>query len=417
MNLNQLKNQTTKTIEIFDKQKQFLESTKRKVLFDAGIGSGKSLCGGLWLGMVVMKYPNTKWLMGARDGGQLREATDAEFYNALTIHYGLIDGVHFEKKKSPHITYDFCNGSKVIGVGAHNYESVFRGGNYSGGLADEVDFWKEDAYTAFLGRIRVFPELIRCVSSPKGFNHIYKDFYLNKDKNKEVINATTYDNPFLSDGYIESLKSSYSPKLFEQEVLGKRLNLKQGQVFSEFDRTKHIKDVKDKFNGSQVYFFTDYNIAHYCGVYLVYENDTLYVIGEEHLQFKKTKDMAMAVLSKYPSAIVVGDSAGNNKRDVSAEQTNYQIFKENGLAVLPFRNPLVESRVINAQSRFYHDRVILDKDCTNTIRDLELLGWKEDGKNLDKGDSTLSHASDALTYGIWHFMPINGRKKMTVYNY
>lgn len=406
------------SIGIFEKQNLFLSSDKRKVLFDAGIGSGKSHCGGLWLGMMAMKMPKSKWLMAARDGGQLREATDAEFYNALTNHYGLIEDVHFEKKRSPHITYEFINGSKVVGVGAHNYQSVFRGGNYCGGWGDEVDFWKEDAYTAFLGRIRVSPELIRLTSSPKGFNHVYRDFYLDKDENSEVINATTYDNPFLSEAYIESLKKSYSPKLFEQEVLGKRVNLKQGQVYSEFKREVHVKKLDSRFKDSKVYFFTDYNIAHYCGVYLVFENNTIYCIGEEHLQFKKTKDMALAVLSKYPKAIIIGDSAGNNKRDVSAEQTNYQIFRDEGLTVQEFRNPLVESRIINAQSRFYHNNVIIDESCTNTIRDLELLGWREDGKGIDKSDMTLSHASDSLTYGIWYFMPIErSRKPMTVYNY
>lgn len=397
---------------------EFLESEKRKVLFDAGIGSGKSLCGGLWLGMMAMKYPGTKWLMGARDSGQLREATDAEFFNALTNFYGLVENVHFEKKKSPHITYDFVNGSKVVGVGAHNYQSVFRGGNYSGGWGDEVDFWKDEAYEAFLGRIRVMPELIRCTSSPKGFNHIYRDFYSNKSDNTEVINASTYDNPTLSDEYIESLKKSYSPKLFEQEVLGKRVNLKQGQVFSEFDRDKHVKNIKDQFKDEQVYFFTDYNIAHYCGVYLVFKNNVIYCIGEEHLQFKKTKDMAMQVLSKYPNAIIIGDSAGNNKRDVSADQTNYEIFRQHGLTVMPFRNPNVESRIINAQSRFYHNNIIVDENCKNTIRDLELLGWREDGKGIDKSQIDLSHASDALTYGIWYFMPLEKqRRKMQQYSY
>ena len=161
----------------------------------------------------------------------------------------------------------------------------------------------------------------------------------------------------------------------------------------------------------QIYFFTDYNIANYCGVYLAFINDHLYVIGEEHLKFKGTEYMAQVVKAKYPNAIVVGDSAGNNKRDVAAANTNYEIFNRYGLKTKHFRNPLVDQRVINLQSRLYHNRLTVDPTCPTLIKDLELLTWKEDGKNIDKSNLELSHASDALGYGVYYFMPLKKIQK------
>lgn len=401
-----------KTVKLFSKQLEFFRLKERNAHLDAGIGLGKTTVLGLWLGTMVQEYPNTKWLLAARDIKQLRAATSVEFEWALNNWLGLEENVHYTKTWSPQLTYKFYNGSIVHGVGAHNYDTVFRGGNYSGLAADEVDYWKPEAWLAAKGRIRRPPELIRSVSSPKGYNHIWEDFFENKIG--PVITATTYDNPTLSEAYIESLKKSYSPRLFEQEVLGKRLRLNVGAVYSEFDRTKHVRDCRAEWNGEQLFFFTDYNISHYCGCYGFIREGVVYVIGEEHLEFQGSREMAERVFSKYPMAIVVGDSTGNNKRDVAIDRTNYQHFTAAGLATKKFRNPPVQSRIIAAQSNLYHDKCIIDPSCKTLIRDLELMAWKEDGKDVDKSDITLSHASDAWSYMMHHFLPLKTNRQSKI---
>ena len=381
-------------------------------LFDAGIGMGKTTVLGFWLGSMVQQYPGTKWILAARDHKQLRNATSAEFDWVLLNWFGLELDVHYTKKWSPQLTYVFYNGSIVHGLGAHNYDTVFRGGNYSGAAADEVDYWKPDAWNAMKGRIRVFPEMIRAVSSPKGYNHIWEDFYQNKVG--PVINASTYDNPTLSVGYVERLKKSYSPKLFEQEVMGKRLNLKLGAVYDEFNRDIHVESCAHLLEDSdQLYFFTDYNISNYCGCYMFFKNGIVYTMGEEHLRFKGSRVMAATVAAKFPDRpiIVVGDSTGNNKRDVAIDRTNYEHFKDAGLLTKNFRNPPVESRIIAAQSHLHHKKIVVDPSCKTLVKDLELLAWREDGNGVDKSNIELSHAADAWNYGVWFFLPL--RKKAT----
>ena len=349
----------TKKVKLFKKQIEFIVLQCAVALFDAGIGTGKTTILGFWLGCMVQKYPGTKWILAARDLKQLRNATSVEFEWALANWLGLEEDIHYTKKWSPQLTYVFYNGSIVHGFGAHNYDTVFRGGNYSGMAADEVDYWKPDAWSAAKGRIRRYPEFIRAVSSPKGYNHIWEDFY--KHKIGPVINASTYDNPTLSKGYIERLKKTYSPRLFEQEVMGKRLRLNVGAVYSEFNEKNHTRDLTDLIddiidNRREIYFFTDYNIANYCGVYLYFDGITVYCIGEEHLQYKGSKWMALEVSTRFPHnpIIVCGDSTGNNKKDVAIEFTNYAHFEAAGLMTKPFFNPPVHSRIISANSNLYH---------------------------------------------------------------
>lgn len=406
-----------KKIALFKKQKQFFHLKDREALLEAGISYGKSRVASIWLANQCQIYPKTKWFMAARDYGQLKAAIDQEFEFYLNDILGLERNVHYKKTKGSPIEYVWRNGSIIYGVGAQNYDTVFRAGNYSGVWGDEVDYWKPEAVKALRGRIRVFPELLRFTSSPKGYNHIWEDFYQNKVGT--VINATTLENPTLSEAFIHSLRSTYSPRLFEQEVLGKRLQLNIGAVYPEFDRTIHVKPCQDVVEpNDEIYFFTDYNVAHYCGCYMIKKKiplehkpgwrEVVYVLSEEHLEYKTTRDMALCVRSKFTdnNKIVIGDSTGNNKKDVAITRTNYAQFKEMGLLTKHFMNPPVQSRIINANSRFHHKLVVIDPSCKNLIRDLELVAWKENGSDIDKSDLTLSHASDAFGYGLWYFLPL-----------
>lgn len=402
------------TISLWDKQYGFYQDQGREALLEAGIGYGKSMVASMWLFEQVQELPMSKWIMAARDYRQLKTAVDEEFEFYLNDIYGLQRDKDYRKTNGSPIVYEFLhNGAKIYGFGAQNYDTAFRAGNYNGGWGDEVDFWKPEAVKAFRGRIRKSPELIRWTSSPNGFNHVWEDFYQNKAGN--VYNAPSHENKSLSNEYLESLRKTYSPKLFEQEVLAKRLNMNVGAVYNEFDRKRHVRDCRHLLTPQdQVYFFTDYNISHYCGTYMFKRGNKVYAIGEEHLEYQGTREMAQIVKSKYPNAIVVGDSTGNNKKDVAIDQSNYEIFRQHGLATKNFLNPPVQSRIICANSNFYHDRLIVDPSCKTLIRDLELVSWKPDGKDIDKSVLDLTHASDGYTYGVHFFLPLRDVSKYKI---
>lgn len=376
------------------------------VLLQCGIGYGKTFVGALLTRMSVDKYHDKNFMIVSRDLPQFKKAILPEWLAILNL-FGDVEGVDYEYNRSSHTFTFFEQKVTIYCVGATNYDSAFRGPNIAYIWADEADFYKREAWETMLGRLRISPELLRVTSSPKGFNHIYDYFENNEDA--LVLQAPTWENMGLSDNYIRTLKATYSPLLFNQEVAGERLNTRSGSVFDEFDRKKHVHKCRHELRDSdQLYFFTDYNISNYCGTYMFFRDGVAYAIGEEHLKFKGSREMAAIVKSKYPDrpVIVVGDSTGNNKKDVAIDKTNYQHFRDAGLLTKKFMNPPVESRIISSNSNFYHNRTVIDPSCKNLIRDLELLIWKEDGSGIDKSDITLSHAADGYTYGLWYFLPI-----------
>lgn len=402
-------------LTLWEKQAAFFNSDNIKSInMQCGIGYGKTFAGALFIVKSVFNYPGKNFMIVSRDMPQFKKAVLPELLTALKI-FGLREGIDYKHNQSSQ-TFTFWNKVTVYCVGALNYDSAFRGPNIAIIWADEVEYYKREAWEAMLGRLRVFPELLRTTSTPNGFNFV-SDYYDDpEDPSKLILVAPTWENKSLSAAYVERLRQSYSPRLFEQECAAKRLLINVGAVYSEFDRSRHVKKCRHLLtDDDQLYFFTDYNISNYCGVYCFKSvNDgKVYTIGEEHLKFQGSEVMARTVKSKYPDrpVIVIGDSTGNNKRDVAITKTNYQHFKDAGLLTQKFRNPPVESRIISANSNLYHDKVTIDPSCKTLIKDCELLAWREDGRDIDKSDINLSHASDAWSYSDYFHQSIIKKEK------
>lgn len=386
-------------------------SEKPDNLLDCGIGYGKTFVGALKARVMLDKFHNVNGMIVSRDLPQFKKAVLPELLKIFSI-FKDVEGIDYEHNKADKFFFFHKQNVRIFYTGANNYDSAFRGPNVSWIWADEADYYKPIAWETMLGRLRVAPEILYVTSSPKGFNHIYDYFYKNASGDTLVLNAPTWENLSLSNRYIKTLKKTYSPRLFEQEVCAKRLHLNVGAVFDEFNRKKHVSECRDLLEDSdQLYFFTDYNISNYCGTYMFFKNGTVYAIGEEHLKYQGSRVMAEKVKAKFPDrpVIVIGDSTGNNKRDVAIDKTNYQHFQDAGLLTEKFLNPPVESRIICANSHLFHNRLVIDPSCPNLIRDLELLAWTEDGKKIDKSDISLSHAADGYTYGVYYFLPLHKR--------
>lgn len=408
-------------INLSEKQIDFMQIETRYGLFEAGIGTGKTFAGALWAAKMAISYPGKRGVIVARDVPQLRNGTLIEFTKVLTKVMGFIEDVDFKHNKAKN-EFVFTNGTVVVCVGSLNYDSAFRGPSYSWAWADEADYWSEDAYKALKGRIRVHPEQIRITSSPKGYNFIYDEFYTKMDETKVIVKATTYDNPYLSEGFIEDLRKSYSPKLFRQEVMAERLNLTAGAVYSEFDREVHVKECNSRLTkGKAIHIFTDYNVSHYLAVVTIFEAGKLYIVDEIHLEDANTIKMADTIMARYGKdhhITLSGDSTGNNARNVAASHSNYQIFGQRGITTLPFRNPPVMQRVMGVESAFFNKNVVIDPKCKSLIRDMELMTWKKGLNNeVDKSDITLSHASDCFGYSVWYYLPLKSAQKQSKTRY
>jgi hypothetical protein len=100
---------------------------------------------------------------------------------------------------------------------------------------------------------------------------------------------------------------------------------------------------------------------------------------------------------------VIPDSTGKNRK--TSGRSDHLILVDNGLTVLPTRNPFVTDRVNNVNRLLAENRVKIDPKCKKLINDLEKVSWKNN--ELDqKTDKYLTHISDALGYGLFKLNPI-----------
>ena len=407
-------------VQMSAKQWECIHSTARHTLVTAGVGFGKTVAGAWWMLLRALRTSKVNCLIVARDYTQIKDAVHPAFLEALE-DMGFKEERDFTYHKSEY-HYKFYNGSKITMRSANNYNSALRAASYQYIWSDETEYYVDDAYKAMIARLRGghrlgIKEQILVTSTPVGYGPVHKHFHEDGGKlDKLIIHATSLESPWLDDEYIQSLKSLYSPKGYRQEVLAERLNLASNPVYEEFEYKKnvtkcsHVLQEKD-----QLYAFLDYNVNRYPCVFMVFKNNHIYAIDEIFIQDGGgTISMAQHITNRYPGRdiVLIGDSSGNNKNDVAADKTNYQIFNEYlNLHPQHYHNPPRNSRINAVNSHLFHSRITIDPKCKVLIGDLEKVSYNEKGEPDQKKDKTLTHMSDAFGYGVWKFMPLRDTTK------
>jgi hypothetical protein len=123
---------------------------------------------------------------------------------------------------------------------------------------------------------------------------------------------------------------------------------------------------------------------------------------------------------RFPKLIIYGDRSGRTE-NTQTTQDDYALIartlRENGVQAIEFQvpnaNPPVKARV-SAMNDALTDgagvhRVLVHPDCKRLVYDLENVEDDSDGLP-DKGDSDLSHASDAAGYAVHKIRPVIKRQ-------
>ena len=385
-------------LPVSNTQMDFIHCEKNYTLFCGGLGSGKTHAGALWAIYMAITYPKSKGIITANSYSQLKKATLTKFFellNSLNIKY------HYKQQEGViHI-----GESIIYAISMEKYD-LLRGIEVGWAWSDECAFYKEEAYQVLIGRIRDKdgPCQWKGTTTPNGFNWLYKRFVLHSPESCEIVYSKTTDNlENLSDSYVRDLMKQYDDRLAKQELGGAFVNLNSGNVYYAFDRTKHVKEIP--FSDGLYYVGLDFNVHPLCGVFVIYRNDTLFVVDELYLENSNTFNAAKEIRSRYPSKAiqVVADSTGDRRR-TSAANTDHEILRRSQFNVLPFRNPYVKDRYNNLNRLFYHNNIFISPKCTKLIEDLEQLVY-------DNKDDMLSHITDALGYVAWKLSPLNKTKR------
>ena len=372
-----------------------------KVLI-GGYGSGKTYIGALrsiYLSYINAPHPG----MYVSPSHGLSQRTIVITLKDILNRTG-IDYTYNQMKGEFHIH----NWDGHIWLGSGDKPDSLKGSNLSWSGIDEPFIQKKEVFDQMIARVR-HPEAshmeIFLTGTPEQLNWGY-ELSNRTDIDVGIVIGSTLENTHLPDEYKQNLLTAYSDDEIKAYVHGQFVNLTQGRVYKDFDRSKHVtkrSDIKDL----PVIIMQDYNVDYASALAAYLGNGWIHVFKEYRMSNVNTYDMAEMIKKDFPNGADLYCDASGNSRKSSATQSDHQIMQSFGFKIkAPRKNPAVRDRVASVNKLIRSGNFSVD-NCPNLVMDLEQNTWRLG--DIDKRDMKQTHLSDALGYGINFLFPI--RKK------
>ena len=277
----------------------------------------------------------------------------------------------------------------------------------------------EQAMNMALARLRSGDvQQFYATTTPEGHSWAFDTFEKNAKEDTRLIKAKTSDNPYLPEGFIDSLLENYPPQLIQAYLNGNFCNLTTGQVYDKFDRNIHVLKTDPVINEYEpIRVGIDFNIGNMNAVIGIAAANKFIVI-DEIAKSHDTDSLAKEIKAKYPfNKIYVYPDASGGNRSTNASKTDIQILESYGfLNQSALSNPAIRDRVNSVQGMFLNgkgeSKMMISKKAIRLIECLELQSYNDKGEP-DK-DAGYDHMNDALGYITWRlFNPLHmnvGRK-------
>lgn len=412
-------------------QKKFVLDPTRYLALVAGYGSGKThvACAKA----IYLAFVN----QGQR--GAMLEPTNAMCVDVLVpgmTQFLIQYNIPFRYRASPYPSFflPFNGGvSSILIRSAENYTRL-AGLNLAWFIVDEIDTIAKriaiPMWRMLESRLRARAKLLQgCgVGTPEGFGFFYEYFVKEvRDKaemgisvtNRTLHHASTYDNPFLEEQYIQALLESYPPNLVDAYLHGKFVNLLSETVYYSFNRHTNNSDVtKEQLvytdnNGEKVYpqlhIGLDFNVGKCCAIVHVIRSGKPIAI-EEITKQKNTEAMIATIKKRYSSyPIVVYPDASAKAEKTNASVTDLALLRDARFTIVAERsNPLVKDRVGSMNAMFCNAKqernyTVNVAGCPVYVEALETQAYDKTGQPDKQHDQ--DHPVDASGYFIHKKFP------------
>lgn len=183
-----------------------------------GIGSGKSRALAVWIVLQCLKKPGLRGIIIAQIYKTLTRVLVREIQVVASIM-----GVQYDYNKSS-MEMTFSNGSTLYYYSGENATGVLGLSEIDMLAMDEAAYLAREVYDFSRDRMRggKYPPMVRLISSPVNdqLENWFKELCLKYPDC--VVNASTLDNPFVSEEFKNELKERYieGSTLYQQQVLG-----------------------------------------------------------------------------------------------------------------------------------------------------------------------------------------------------
>lgn len=409
------------TIELTRPQQNFFLSEHRYTAFVGGFGSGKSQS--LFVKMLADKFqfPDINLLYAAPTYSLIRDIAFDRLQNMLDRA-----PVRYNLNKAENIL-EIENYGKILFRTLESPErlvgfEVFRI------YVDELDTLRatqaEEAWNKLIGRCRQRSEVapsaknqIFVATTPEGFRFVYDRWIKRKTDDYTVIHAPTTSNPYLPEGYIESLRSSYPAELIDAYIEGQFVNLTSKTVYSAFNRRFNDCD-ETYFPYDILHIGMDFNVLNMNAVVHVIRGEKVFAIAEitgvENTP-AMINTLAEIYRTHFPQKMVIYPDAYANAQHASnqnSSQTDHALLRGAGLTLdAPSANPSIKDRVQSMNHMFCDGTgnrryYVNTTKCPNYTLALEQQVYDLNGMPVKDKSNNWDDIVDAAGYFISRKYPI-----------
>lgn len=324
-------------------------------------------------------------------------------------------GISYTLQKSP------LNRIIIHGVGEILFRSMENpsriiGYEHCDADVDELDTLKPDdaaeVWRMILARNRQYKpdgsrNTIGVTTTPEGFRFVYHTWKQNPKDGYVIIQAPTESNPYLPDGYVDSLKAMYPSNLLDAYLYGQFVNLQSGTVYSSYDR-KICRSDETIRKGEPLYIGCDFNVMNQAATVFVQRQGVWHAVAEM-VKMQDTPKMIEAIRDKWQSQghaiYIYPDASGAANKSVDASISDIALLEQAGFTVRANRaNPRIKDRIAAMNAALERGKVKVNPLLCPTVADcLEQQTYKNGEPDKASGHD---HQNDATTYPIAYEFPI-----------
>lgn len=455
----------TVTLDHLPVQAEFYRCADDAAALVGGLGYGKTHVAADWILSAAVGYPNLgpKGIPGlfifSNTYPQLTTGTMHTFYEACD-RWGL---KYRDNVRDKHQVY-LPDIGVTIGVWSVDKPINFKSLEICRAWIDEAQYWTKAAYDKVIGRLRGtytqrerYPDMplqVRITANPPDrMSHWLVDLTTNPDPKTgkppiTLFSASTYDNPFLTQDYIERMERMYDPETAQMELHGKFGDTGRGRIWRRFSRAKHVLSAAQaerlglpplEWDPSlPVCWSHDFNIDPLSSILFQwrrvdvsgYQKDVMFVLDEMRIRdsiidtaVDEFLNREAAKIARKSGLILYGDASGNTQRNRQTGNTDFATLKNRlaqagyvGEARVKKQNPEKDARFKAGNRMLENARneigVVIHERCRFLPQDLERMYYKPGTSEVEvqkvvDGDpsSLITHLADSFSYPIEYEYP------------
>lgn len=419
------------------KQREFIYSPSSQAAYIGGQGSGKSVALCTTLIIRALAEPNGFSLVGRLNMPALESTTMKTFLEMVPAEYG----EWAEAKK----IWTFHNGHEVIfkhlEITDPKVVGHIRSLNLSAAYVDEATEVDEGVYFLLLGRLRrkttktaKLNHILRLASNPAGHDWIWRQFF-DPDRKEEWkrnhgITASTMENPFLPEDYVQNMLATYPEDWAQRFIYGSFADFSD-LVFKEFSEESHTWNPARTYTvfnglnnppeswpviiGIDIGSDTEHD-PWAIALISVAPDGSLYQFEEVYGNGLLIAKIAAEIKAKLGNRKIDGVAYDYAQRQCALELAEHGIV---GTAAIKEVQPglFKTAQYVHVDQRLQHPfslktlgapRYYVSKVCKHTTHEMSAYKWAHDrsGKPTGEPAHEHSHSPSAVRYAIHTFRPL-----------